>query len=286
VIHLVCYSQSATERERFKDVFPPALSTMIFEKENLLVEFLNHLKIPTQIILDLETFQGDLQTFLRKNDFHHTICFQTQSSYQQSMETLKYGALLVDSDQLHSLQWWWNRTTIESSKVKGESLPQRGLIAGFSPLNRTIEKSWGQAFTEYCHASSQDCAVRTVSSLLTHTPQILHHLQQSYPQLSTLVLTDLDKIFPRDLRALIALLYQWSLKHSVRIVLDLQSSQVLFESILDWNTMDNQSGLYRLQCNRNKMIHKSSFVGMTAIFSQPMTLEYVRYTWLAGHKLS
>jgi len=69
-------------------------------------------------------------------------------------------------------------------------------------------------------------------------------------------------------------------------VLDIQSSQVLFESLLDWSTTDSQQGIYRLQLNRTKMIHKSSFVGMVFIFPQAMTLEYVRYTWLAGHNVS
>ena len=258
---------------------------MIFEQENALVDFLNNLKIPTQIILDLETFKGDLQTFLMKNDFHHTICFQKNYSYQQCMDTLRHGALLVNHQQLHSLQWWWNRTTIVSSKLKVDTLPQTGVIAVLSPTDRALEKSWGQVFNEYCAQSSQDCATLAIKALLGKN-NILANLKSSYPTLSTLVLTDLDKIFPRDLRALVAMLHQWSTENVVRIVLDIQSSQVLFESLLDWSTTDCQQGIYRLQLNRTKTIHKSSFVGMASIFPQAMTLEYVRYTWLAGQNVS
>jgi hypothetical protein len=259
---------------------------MVFEKESDLTQFLNTLKIPTQIILDQETFHGDLPTFLLKNDFHHTICVQENANYELSLQNLRYGALLIHPSQLNSLQWWWNRTTIMSSKIKGDILPENGVFAVLSPADQRLEKSWSQIFTEYCAHISKECLTFSARNLHLFQSNAIVQLRENWPTLSTIVVQDLDRPFPRDLRKLLAQLYHESISHNLQIVLDVQSSQVLFESLLDWSTVDSQKGLYRLQLNRTKMIHKNSFVGMFPVCPRAMTLEYVRYTWLAGQNVS
>jgi hypothetical protein len=285
VIHLVCYSQSETQRKWMEFIFPPGLSKMIFDKEKDFIDFISHLKIPTQIILDLETFTYDLQTFLMKNTFHHTICFQAQYTYHKCIEALRYGALLVNHAQLSSLQWWWSRTTILSSKMKIDQFPSKGIFAALSPLDLKTEKSWSQILEDYCAEKSKTCASIEAKPYSADL-RLFESLLKDTPHLSMIIMENIDKIFPNKLRAMLSFLHEWSNEHNLQIIFNAQSSQVLFESLLDWSTIDHQKGIYRLQFHRGRTTTRVPIGTSSSLSGYPVSLEYVRYTWMYGKNVS
>lgn len=267
-------------------MLPPSLTTMMFDNESALSEFIASLKIPTQLLIDQDTFHASLEAFMLKNNFHHTIWVKENYHLKQCQEALALGSLLVEPTELDSLQWWWNRTTILSSKIKSEVLPQQGIIAVFNSSARPMEKSWPQMFSQYAQLHNQQSLSMQATDWALMDMNKKESLFSKTDCLSTLVFTDLEKISPLQLRHSLTEWNDFAQKKDCRIVLDVQNSQVLFEMLLDWNTLDSRQGLYRLQGNRMKTQSKTSFTGMLTLCSYPLSLEYVRYTWLAGQTIS
>ena len=89
-----------------------------------------------------------------------------------------------------------------------------------------------------------------------------------------------DQCAPYYVRQALKQWMHWANSHQILLCFDLHTSQVEFESLLDWMTVEYQHGLGRLQLNPIRT--KAALEAQNDL--QPLSVEYVRYTWLAGQK--
>ena len=127
-MNLVLYTKNPTLQQFFKKALPPMLSQELFTEEQQLKEFLRKLTIPTQVILDKETYKLSLKAFLQQHKFHHIVCVSQSMVFEEILELLHYGSVLIHWLDLTSKDWWWNRSLMSFHKKKLTECPNQAVI--------------------------------------------------------------------------------------------------------------------------------------------------------------
>lgn len=136
-MHLVFFTQNKNLEQHFQNNFAPILKKEFFSDETSLKSFLKNLKVPTQVIIDKKTFKGSLQAFAKEMRFHHIIIFSQEYTFEDSLDMVRQGVLLINAQQLMAPQWWWNRTLMQITrkKIQQLNLPAVVLIPPTSVVN-------------------------------------------------------------------------------------------------------------------------------------------------------
>ncbi|NBW57970.1 hypothetical protein EBR43_09380 [bacterium] len=136
-MNLVLYTKNDELKEFFKKALPPSLQKEYFNQEAALKDFLKKLTIPTQVILDKDTFTFSLKSFLQQNKFHHVICVSHVLNFHESLELIHLGSIVITWHELTYLDWWWNRSMISFQKRKLEELNHHAVI--FIPHTQVLK---------------------------------------------------------------------------------------------------------------------------------------------------
>jgi hypothetical protein len=127
-MHLVFFTKNEALLAHFKKVFAPVLKKEFFSQENDLKIFLKTLKVPTQVIIDETSFQAQIPKFAKEFCFHHIIIFTPQYTFQESLQKVRQGLLLVNPEQLMAPHWWWNRSLIQTTRKKISNISTAGVL--------------------------------------------------------------------------------------------------------------------------------------------------------------
>ena len=87
------YTKNKELKSFYQELLPPSLSKEIFEDEISFGQFLKNLTIPTQVILDRDSFHGSITQFVSKNKFHHVICTTSQKDASFVMELIRVESI-------------------------------------------------------------------------------------------------------------------------------------------------------------------------------------------------
>jgi hypothetical protein len=117
-MNLVLFTKNPALKDYLRHVLPASLSQVLFEKEAELSSFLADLKIPTQVILDKDTYKKEVRTLIRKFDQHHFICLTIDMNFDAVLHFIRFGAVLITWEQLNLIDWWWNRAQIKFQHKK------------------------------------------------------------------------------------------------------------------------------------------------------------------------
>ena len=127
-MNLVLYTKNEQLLSYFKKALPPSLNKEIFTEEGLLKDFLKKLTLPTQVILDKDTFSHSLKYFLQQNKLHHVICVSNLLSFNESLDLIHLGSILISWHELTHKDWWWNRSMIAFHKKKMNELSEQAIF--------------------------------------------------------------------------------------------------------------------------------------------------------------
>ncbi|MBM4222861.1 MAG: hypothetical protein FJ161_03580, partial [Gammaproteobacteria bacterium] len=228
MIHLVCYSAQAKSLEKFQTLFPPTLNIRFFNDWPEMEGFINTLKIPTQVVIDLQAHPKIdlLPLFFKKNQIHHMICVTPSFEYATWIEYMGYGAALVSFLQLQSLSWWWNRTSIQTVRAEVEkALTGIQPIALMSSPHLLQKTHWPTVLT-----AKKFRPVHTMSCQEIN----LHQNPEAWckdHQGGLLICTDFDQVSPHYFREHLKNWIVVARNHQLLICIDLKSSQVDFEAL-------------------------------------------------------
>lgn len=125
---IVLYTQSEQSQQLFSQIMPAQLPCHIYTCDKEFTKFLESLKVPCQILLDLEFFSLNIEDFLDKNSFHHIICLKDKVEYELSLQLIKKGSLLTTWSELWSMHWWWNRSLINFEKTTSENIAKKSIL--------------------------------------------------------------------------------------------------------------------------------------------------------------
>jgi hypothetical protein len=128
MMKIVLYTQSENSKSIFNQIIPGQLPSYIYTCHLELKNFLETLKVPSQILLDLESFPINIHDFLTQYNFHHIICIKENVNYELSIALIKRGSLLTTWKDLWSMHWWWNRTLIHFEKTSSDSIAEKSIL--------------------------------------------------------------------------------------------------------------------------------------------------------------
>jgi hypothetical protein len=127
-MNLVLYTKNEHLNDYFKKSLPPSLSKIFFNQEGPLRSYLKKLTVPTQVILDRDTYQEDLKNLFQKAQVHHVICVTTHVTFEHAIDFIRKGSILIAWSDLKYSDWWWNRSMIEFSKKRIHELKAQSII--------------------------------------------------------------------------------------------------------------------------------------------------------------
>lgn len=284
-MHLVFFTKKDSVRQSFQKIFAPILKKEFHNDEHKLKTFLKNLKVPTQVIIDQQSFSGSLPHFVSQVRFHHIIIYNDNYHFEDCLKMVRQGLLLMNLEQLMCPDWWWNRTLMQTTRKKTSQLTQPSLVlippTSVVNLYHLIYENIDSLFFEGKNArmlylSSQD-------SLADNSASLQRFAQDIGPREQPVVYCSGAGLWPPHQRRQFLQQAAQSLPQSC-VFIETDGTQTLTEQALDQMVALQYPGIYRL--NHRKVEKK--------IYQQPgllqqhnwqthahdlLELEYIRYTW-------
>ncbi len=261
MIHIIALASESVADSLVRKLVPPHLKILLLHSYKELEVTLKTLRIPTQLLIQRDLFEGHESSFMIHNALHHIYFFQEQTSFKETLSFLSHGALLLNWNDLVNNVWWWNKTAIESKKDKDYRFEKSAIIAWMSSSTLDQSSSLIKRLAESCSA--------TLGVMHAHDPKV--------PQDSWIFCQDFDQHSPILQKKF---LKDFLAKHNdKKLILNLKGQTALFECCLDWVFFLKQKGLYRLGQKNYKSLFSDM---MTSDIQKDLSLEYLRYTWFAG----
>lgn len=284
-MHLVFFTKQDSVRNNFQKIFAPILKKEFHQDEQKLKSFLKNLKVPTQVIIDQQSFSQSLQQFVQQVRFHHIIIFSQNYTFDECLSMVRQGLLLMNFEQLMAPDWWWNRTLMQTTRKKIPQLAQPSLVllppTSVVNLYHLIYENLDQIFftdenVQTLYLSAQDSVEDNISCLQRFK-------LESSPELQPVVYcSGAAQWAPYERREFLSKVND--ILPQASIFMETDGTQTLTEQALDHMVALKFPGVYRVNHRKieKKIYQQPSLLQQDDWQKQVqelLELEYIRYTW-------
>ncbi len=296
-MNLVLFTKNKELKSFYQELLPPSLSKEIFEDETAFGQFLKNLTIPTQVILDKDSFNGNLIQFISKNKFHHVICTTSQQDATSAMDLIRVGSILIHPKDLISLDWWWNRSMVSFTKKKIVDISGRSVVFIPSTLSSKIKQFleaslWKIFFNKKPHLLTLDGADSQAKNTDLLEIFLKTMKKKSSEEMMAVAIKNFTKLSPRSFRQLLAIYrdYENSFE-TIKLFIYFDSSYENFDRAFDNCSTYLSSQIYRLDLKKlERALQAYSDYQDQEVFYEKLSdqtlIEFVNLAWKSKHHQS